>query len=54
MDRLRAAEAAAETCGAGGGATRAARPLAGGTMKYLVSVGLGPGGWGGGRFLRAQ
>lgn len=25
-----------------------------GTMKYLVSVGAGPGGRGGGRFLRAQ
>lgn len=47
MDRLRAAEAAAETCGAGGGRYA-------GTMKYLVSVGAGPGGRGGGRFLRAQ
>lgn len=51
MDRLRAAEAAAETCGAGGG-RRGLWPA--GTMKYLVSVGAGPGGRGVGRFLRAQ
>lgn len=43
MDRLRAAEAAAETCGAGGGGTRAARPLAGGHHEVPGECGLGTG-----------